>query len=401
MTHLLLTESWVGAMSSLLPRAITAAGHEFTFLTRDLGHYLAPGPHRPAGRHPLLGARHILTAETNDPEVIAGFALQAHQLLGFDGVLTSCDYYLDTAAVIAQRLGLPGAGPETVRRGRRKDLARLATRDLGPRFEIAASWGEARAGAAALGYPLVVKPVDLCAGMFVRLVRDEAGLREAYGALAAFPVNARQQERCPVVLLEEYLTGAEVSVETVTVDGRTTVVGVTSKVLAGEPYFVEAAHEFPAPGEHGEAVRVAVAAIGALGITHGVCHVEVRGGRLVEVNLRPAGNYITELVRLVTGIDLAAVQVQLALGETPDLTPRATGHASAAIRFFVPDATGTVRAVHSAGRPDGVEDWRLADMTGRDVRPATSNNDYYGHVITAGADAAARAEALVPRLEYR
>ena len=66
-----------------------------------------------------------------------------------------------------------------------------------------------------VGYPLVFKPVDLCAGMFVRRVDDEAQLAEAHRALDAFPVNARGQRRAPVVLLEELLDGPEVSVETV------------------------------------------------------------------------------------------------------------------------------------------------------------------------------------------
>ncbi|WP_223263890.1 hypothetical protein [Rhodococcus sp. MTM3W5.2] len=39
MAHLLMVESWVGAMGTLLPRAVTDAGATFTFLTRDPGHY--------------------------------------------------------------------------------------------------------------------------------------------------------------------------------------------------------------------------------------------------------------------------------------------------------------------------------------------------------------------------
>lgn len=42
--HLLVVESWVGSMSRLLPRAIREGGHEFTFLTRDLHHYLRSAP---------------------------------------------------------------------------------------------------------------------------------------------------------------------------------------------------------------------------------------------------------------------------------------------------------------------------------------------------------------------
>lgn len=64
--HLLVVESWVGSMSRLLPRAIREGGHEFTFLTRDLHHYLRSAPEGTA--HPLLGARNVITADTNDTE---------------------------------------------------------------------------------------------------------------------------------------------------------------------------------------------------------------------------------------------------------------------------------------------------------------------------------------------
>ena len=60
--HLLVVESWVGSMSRLLPRAIREGGHEFTFLTRDLHHYLRAAPEGAA--HPLLGARNVITADT-------------------------------------------------------------------------------------------------------------------------------------------------------------------------------------------------------------------------------------------------------------------------------------------------------------------------------------------------
>lgn len=44
MGHLLVIESWVGSMSRLLPTAIREEGHEFTFVTRDLHHYLRSAP---------------------------------------------------------------------------------------------------------------------------------------------------------------------------------------------------------------------------------------------------------------------------------------------------------------------------------------------------------------------
>ncbi|WP_097869630.1 ATP-grasp domain-containing protein [Streptomyces sp. rh34] len=411
MAHLLMVESWVGSMSRLLPRAIREGGHEFTFLTRDLHHYLRAAPE--GATHPLLGARHVLTADTNGIEALLPFVERAHRALGFDGVITSCDYYLPTAARIADRLGLPGPTASAVGNACRKDATRRVLTDAGvpgPRFAVCADWAETAAAARDIGYPLVLKPVDLCAGMYVRRVDDEEALADAHRALAEFPVNARGQRRAPVVLIEELLVGPEVSVETVSFDGLTHVLGVTDKSIGGAPAFIETGHMFPAAlsaADTEAAEETALAALKALALDGVVAHTEIKltddGPRVVEVNPRPAGNRITELVRHVTGVDLAAACVDVALGREPDLRRRATGLRSAAIGFLVPDTEGTLESIEGAddvSAAAGLLELQLA-VPGKAVKAAGSNNEYLGHVMAGDAEglgARDRAEVLLSAL---
>lgn len=411
MGHLVVIESWVGAMSRLLPRAIREAGHRFTFVTRDLHHYLRSAP---AGTtHPLLTADHVLTLDTNDPARLVEELAALQPQLGFDGVLSSCDYYLETVALVADRLGLPGAPPSAMRTACRKDETRQALAHLpGPRFAIARDRTELHEAARGIGFPLVVKPVDLCAGMFVRRVDDAAALDAAFDAVAAFPVNARGQQRAPQLLCEELLVGPEVSVETVTAAGTTTVVGVTDKALTGAPWFVEVGHQFPAaldPATATAAADLARAAVDGLGLDHTVAHTEIKltadGPKLVEVNPRPAGNRITELVRRVHGIDLARAHAEVALGRTPDLTPVTTGTASAAVRFLVPEQEGELVAVEGTdglGAREGVVEAELP-TAGRRTGDGRSNNHYLGHLMTvsAGPDAGADAVRLLDEVVLR
>ncbi|WP_330287295.1 ATP-grasp domain-containing protein [Streptomyces sp. NBC_00576] len=412
MAHLLVVESWVGSMSRLLPRAIRESGHEFTFLTRDLHHYLRSAPEGAA--HPLLGARNVVTADTNDLDELLPYVELLHGALGFDGVITSCDYYLPTAARIAGHLGLPGSGPEAVENACRKDATRRVLADAGvpgPRFAVCEEWGDIVREAAGIGYPLVVKPVDLCAGMYVRRVDDEIQLAEACRALSAFPVNARGQRRPPVVLLEEFLDGPEVSVETVSYAGAVQVVGVTDKSIGGAPAFIETGHMFPAAltaADTEAAEQTALGALKALGLVEGVvAHTEIKltsaGPRVVEVNPRPAGNRITELVRHVTGIDLAAAFVDVSLGRAPDLRRTDTGLRSAAIGFLVPETAGTLESLDGGDQlhdQEGVLEVQLA-QPGTIVKAAGSNNEYLGHVMAADPDglgARDRVDALLDEL---
>ncbi|MEV6998058.1 ATP-grasp domain-containing protein [Streptomyces sp. NPDC093982] len=396
MAHLLVVESWVGSMSRLLPRAIREGGHEFTFLTRDLHHYLRSAPEGAA--HPLLGARNVITTDTNDLDALLPEVERLHSVLGFDGVITSCDYYLPTVARIAGRLGLPGPGPEAVENACRKDATRRVLADAGlpgPRFAVHEEWADLARAAQEIGYPLVVKPVDLCAGMFVRRVDDEGQLGEAVRALSAFPVNARGQRRTPAVLLEELLDGPEVSVETVSYAGAVRMVGVTDKSIGAAPAFVETGHMFPAAlslADIEAAEQTTLGALKALGLTDGVvAHTEIKltsaGPRVVEVNPRPAGNRITELVRHVTGIDLAAACVDVALGRRPDLRRTDTGLRSAAIGFLVPERAGTLETLdgHQLADLPGVLEVQLAEP-GKVVKAAGSNNEYLGHVMTGDPD---------------
>ncbi|MFF6980078.1 ATP-grasp domain-containing protein [Streptomyces sp. NPDC008343] len=399
MAHLLVVESWVGSMSRLLPRAIREGGHEFTFLTRDLHHYLRSAPEGAA--HPLLGARNVITTDTNDLDALLPEVERLHSVLGFDGVITSCDYYLPTVARIAGRLGLPGPGREAVENACRKDATRRVLADAGlpgPRFAVHEEWADLARAAKGIGYPLVVKPVDLCAGMFVRRVDDEGQLADAVRALSAFPVNARGQRRTPAVLLEELLDGPEVSVETVSYEGAVHMVGVTDKSIGAAPAFVETGHMFPAAlslADIEAAEQTTLGALKALGLTDGVvAHTEIKltsaGPRVVEVNPRPAGNRITELVRHVTGIDLAAACVDVALGRRPDLRRTDTGLRSAAIGFLVPERAGTLEALevldgHQLTDLPGVLEVQLAEP-GKVVKAAGSNNEYLGHVMTGDPD---------------
>ncbi|MPY38932.1 ATP-grasp domain-containing protein [Streptomyces phyllanthi] len=406
-----MVESWVGSMSRLLPRAIREGGHEFTFLTRDLHHYLRSAPEGTA--HPLLGARNVITADTNDIEALLPEAERLHAVLGFDGVITSCDYYLPTVARIAGRLGLPGSSPEAVENACRKDATRRVLSDAGvpgPRFAVHEEWADIARAAREIGYPLVVKPVDLCAGMYVRRVDGEEQLAAAVRALAGFPVNARGQHREPAVLLEELLDGPEVSVETVSHAGAVHVVGVTDKSVGGAPAFVETGHMFPAAltsADTEAAEQTALGALKALGLVDGVvAHTEIKltsaGPRVVEVNPRPAGNRITKLVRHVTGVDLAAAFVEVSLGRAPDLRRRETGLRSAAIGFLVPGTSGTLESLDGGRLRDapGVLETQLAEP-GRQVKAAGSNNEYLGHVMAGDAEglgARDRVEALLGEL---
>ncbi|MFD9566997.1 acetyl-CoA carboxylase biotin carboxylase subunit family protein [Streptomyces sp. NPDC059994] len=261
------------------------------------------------------------------------------------GVLTWDEHAATAAASAARETGCVGADPAAVRACRNKSLARAAMEAQG----IATRWAQcfdlvqARAAAAWIGYPLVLKPAASCGRDGVVKIATPEQLPHAYAFTAR--AAARQSPEGAGMLVEEYLDGPEISIETISCRGHHTAVARTHTQLGELPGAPVTAHmvapDLGAPATD-EAARMAATALTALGITHGASHVELRltatGPRVIEVSPCLAGDLIPHLVRLATGVDLVAAAADLARGRTPDLRP--TRAHAAAIGFLNAPAPG-------------------------------------------------------------
>jgi biotin carboxylase len=372
-------------------------GLHVTFLTRDLERYLAvPG----AASEFESCVDEYRFCETNEEESVWEAIAQEAETGAFAAFLTLGEYDVPVAAAIARRLGLPGLNPDAGWLSRNKYLTRLACEKRGvpaPRFRLVRSAKEALEAVALVGLPCVVKPADETSSTDVVLCMTAEEASDCVGMILEKKANTRGQTRFPGVLVEECLIGYEVSVETISYGGVTTVLGVTDKMTAAGGRFVEIGHTFPSslPASAVSAcARTAQLALEAIGFDFGAAHVELKvtqdGPKLVEINARPAGGRIPDLVELVTGVSAVRETVRLALGEPPQLS--GSGQVGgAAIRFL----TGMIPGV--IFKSSGVELLPLApgvrevmvpdDLVGRRVGRLTRNGDRLGYVITTAGTA--------------
>jgi biotin carboxylase len=276
----------------------------------------------------------------------AGRALAERHALA--GVMTWTEWMLVPTAILAEHLGLPSNTPEVAMACRNKATSRTVFAQAGVPSAASMKAGTlleaAMATDAVGGFPVVIKPAAYAASVGVIHVDRGEDLPGAFDFATAGAALARESTE---VLVEEYLLGEEVSVETVTFAGATIPVAVTRKSLGNLPYFEETGHAVAAGDPlMAEAGPAAVAAVRALGVEYGVCHTEIRltaqGPRVVEVNARIGGDMIGRLVELATGIQLARAAADIACGRAPDLTP--TRHQAAAVRIRYPETSGTVTA---------------------------------------------------------
>ncbi|MGW3202448.1 ATP-grasp domain-containing protein [Streptomyces sp. NPDC001118] len=354
----------------------------------------------------------IVTADTNSVDAVVAALAPFHEAGRLRGVMTVTDYNIPIVAEVAARFGLPGLNPQAARNCRDKLLMRNACRAAGvavPGYHQATSEDDALAAADRFGYPCVVKPMTESASIGVTLCRTPAEVIAAYRDLTASPTDFRGQPRRPGALVEEYLIGFEVSVESVLVDGERHLIGVTDKALGVHPHFVEMGDTFPSMLS--EPVRrsctdLARSALDAVGHDFGAAHVEVKvtadGPRIVEVNGRMAGAEITQLIREATGLYLQREVVRLHTGQPADLTR--THDRAAASRYLAAHRVGTLARIQGeelARRVPGVVEVDLEAHPGDAVRPAESNLDLLGYVVATGAttgDAVRRAESALGQL---
>ena len=324
---------------------------------------------------------------------------------GLAGITTSSEYYAETTAKTASRLGLPGPRSSAVRACRDKYKQRVLLHRAGccvPAFSKASSIKGALTAAQEMGLPVILKPVNGSGSVGVRLCANFHEVASHAQALLRQRTNERGLAVPHKVLIESVAHGSEYSVEAFS----NNIIGITKKYLGPLPDFVEVGHDYPA--ELSDAARAvieqtALSALDVLGMTWGPVHVELRltehGPKIIEVNPRLAGGYIPELVRLSSGIDLIAETIRAATGNQPRLEPLTNRYAS--IRFILPQQEGTLTGVEgldTAKQIPCVVDAKLYSEPGDKVFRRGDFRDRIGHVITcSGSGAVARHCAQMAR----
>ncbi|MEU6406692.1 pyridoxal-phosphate dependent enzyme [Streptomyces sp. NPDC046985] len=354
-----------------------------TLLTRDPSRYQVPD------------GCEVVECDTNDASALRHTVVERFRREAIRCVTTTSDFYVPAVADLAGWLGLPGPDAAAVRTCRRKHLSRAVLTRAGcrqPAFTTVSAGDDLDTALAGLSFPRVVKPSDESGSQGVLLVPDADQARRHLADLLAVRHNARGQAAAGVALVEEYLDGQEVSVETFGHAGETHVIGLTLKTVSAAPHFVELGHRFPAelPPPTQEAVLDEVrAALSACGLAHGPAHTEVKltaaGPVVVEINPRLAGGRIPTLIRYATGIDLIDQQVRQAAGHRPDLTPSRA--LCAGIRFLTAPASGTLERITGEAEALAVPGVERVDLTvspGATVSAPTHALQRIGSIIATG-----------------
>ena len=280
---------------------------------------------------------------------------------GWTGVVSHHEQFgALAAALVAERLGLPGAAPEAILAAQHKLHARRVLQQVAPEANLGFAELDADYGAdipEGLAYPAFVKPVKAAFSVLARLVRsrDELQAHTRFGWRELWvirrlvePFEGVLRERLPQagsahrMMLEEPLPVGtpQFNLDGWVFDGRVQLLGVVDAVMyPGTQAFMRWEHPSRLPAaQQQRALAVAQKFLGAIGFSHGFFNMEffldAAQDRLAVIEFNPRlASQFSDIYRRVQGVDAHAMSLALALGHDPAALPRSEPTAGAAASF--------------------------------------------------------------------
>lgn len=230
-----------------------------------------------------------------------------------DGVVSNAsDATAEVTSYIATEMGLHGVQYSSFLALKDKSTVRQLTADIP---ELSQVFNQILTDNTNIIYPCILKPVT--------------GNSKKGVVLANYPEDiAKAKEYATIdadckIIMEQYIVGREVSVESISYEGYHQVIQITDKDSGGAPHFVELGHHQPTSLSIDiveKIHRIIPLLLNAVGIDNGAAHVEMKISDtgevyLIEVNPRGGGDNISNiLVQLSSGIDYLRCMVEVALG---------------------------------------------------------------------------------------
>ncbi len=309
-------------------------------------------------------------------------------------VSDQCDYSYFAAALIAERLGLPGPRLAEAQLATNKLLQRQAAQAAGiqqPEFRACTKLDEALRAASEIGYPVVVKPVDNRGSFGVNRADDAGELAEAfYDAL----VNAHSRQ----VLVEDFIQGRHITIDGYCFPkaGHRSLALATKGMIGGRR---QVAVDIIYPGELPDALHRRACAtndevVNKLAVRFGMTHAEYMINdlgqiHLIEIANRGGGVYTSaKIVPAASGLDVTKQLVMDSLGLDRDLYLEKGCHDSRAayLKFFVfaPGRIRRLEGVEAAAALPGIEALKIQLAAGDEINETSTDADRHGFVIATG-----------------
>jgi biotin carboxylase len=325
-----------------------------------------------------------------------------------DAVLAVDDSGVELAALLSERLSLPGNPARAVRRVRDKLAFRRLLEEhhfLCPAFHPLPSGEDPRALLPELKFPVVVKARRLSASRGVIRADDPEELMRAVKWVRAIQARADRDAEGLGLLIEAFIPGREYALEGSLHRGELTPLALFDKPdpLDG-PYFEETLYTTPSRLPHALQDRIheeVARACRAAGLSTGPVHAEVRindrGIWLLEVAARSIGGLCGRVLDHLLGMSLEELILRQALAESP-APLAASGERDAAGVMMIPiPRRGIYRGLDglaAAQSVRGITGITIAVEPGQIIAPPPDGASYLGFIFARAPHPADAERAL-------
>ena len=344
-----------------------------------------------AGNYPGLAlADEVIEADITDPDAVIRGAAAA----GIAGAATCCmDLGTLALGAVCDTLYLPGPSRDTALAASDKSVEKEIYRRHGipaAAHRVVRTAAEVREALSEIGFPAMIKAVDLTGSRGVRRVETPEE------AEAAFE-SAMHETARDFCIVEEFLSGTMFGIEAMA-DAEGAMVyclPMDNEMKGGNPSF-PVGHTVPwsRPDLTQQAENLAESVIRAMGIRSCAvdldCMLVENTMYVIEATCRAGATCISETTGLHFGIDYYEALVKLAMGEDVrpmfslprDLRRPAVSHLLAA------PSAGILRRIECpAELPEAVADLSFCVREGDTLRPMENGRDRIGQIIVTGEDA--------------
>jgi biotin carboxylase len=336
----------------------------------------------------LTHADQAFFLDYENPNILLPFAKAIYELFPWKYVISMTESGLIPAALLNDAFNLPGNSLDTVKLLKDKWAMRQRLKAFGL-SPVAAEIGYTKDDLIAFvqdyGLPIIVKPVDNYGSFGIFYIDKIESLNATWLQIQELGLTS--------FLMEEYLTGLEISVEAFSFSGKHVVLGITDKLTL--PNFVEIGHSVPTQLDitlQAEVVNTVTTFLNIMGLKEGPSHTELKmtpkGPRIIESHNRVGGDRIYELVRIVYGVDIPSLAFAWPFGLTEVIDQPLPAMAGAAIRFFTPQP-GIVKEISGLDEIQGREEVVEFDLNikaGSIVSAVRKSQDRSGYLLTKGVN---------------
>lgn len=306
--------------------------------------------------------------------------LKKCQEIGIDGITTiAADLPVSTINYVASKMGLVSNPDEFSATTTNKYLMRQCFMENGvpsPKFSLVKADGNYD-NIRGFEFPLIVKPTDRSGSKGVEKVLDPVQLETA--VKRAQEVSFKKE-----AIIEEFVTGREISVESISYEGKHNILQITDKVTTGAPYFVELEHHQPSslPTDIQKRVKsIVLKALDALHIRYGASHSELKiteNGdiKVIEIGARMGGDFIgSDLVKLSTGYDFLKGVIEVALGTFEE--PVVTEHKHSGVYFLCKETEKILPIIENAEKYPEIVKSEITDKILRNIECSGDRSGYF------------------------